>query len=110
MDEKFYKEILEENKESVKQKVREAMLASVQRQFEWELPNAIKDEVNQFIKEEIAPAIREKLSEDKDAMIQAATDMISGIPIELGKAMQANISEKLTDSWKLRKITDALFS
>ena len=110
MDERFYKEILEDNKDAVRQKVKEAMLASVQREFEWELPQAIKEEVNQFIKEEIAPAIREKLSEDKDAMVRAATDMISGIPVELGKAMQASVAEKLTNSWQLRKITDALFS
>lgn len=109
MNEDFYKEILEENKEAVKQKVTEAMFASIENKFKWELPEAVSKEVNSFIKEEIAPAVRESLLEDKDAIIKTATEAVSLIPAEVAKALQEHLAKTLTDSYKLRGVTKALF-
>ena len=110
MNDEFYKEILEENKEAVKNKIREAMFDGIKRQFEWELPNAVKEEVQKFIKEEITPSIREDLLQNKDAMVEAATNMIAGIPAEIGKKLQEDLAVNLKNSYKLRKITEALFN
>lgn len=109
MNDQFYKEILEENKDAVRQKVKEAMLESVAKEFQWELPKVVREAVNEFVQEEIVPAVRAELLENKDAMVQAATDMIAGVPAEIGKAMQEQLAKTLTDSWKLRKVTEALF-
>lgn len=110
MDDKFYIEILEENKAAVREKVKEAMLESIKRQFEWEIPNCLKEIVTTFVKEEIAPEVKKELMDNKEVFIQGATDIIKGVPAELGKAIQEHLAKNLTNSWNLKKITDALFS
>lgn len=109
MDDQFYKEVLEENKDAVKRAVKEAMLESVKQKFGWGLPDALKKTVDEFLKEEILPAIRADLLENKDAIVAAATDAVRGAPAEIGKALQEHLAKNLTDSWKLRKVTEALF-
>lgn len=109
MDADFYKEVLEENKEAVKQKVKEAMLDAVTRKFSWEVPEQINSIVSEFITEEIAPALRDELMENKNAIVESATTIVSGIPAELGKALQEHLAKNFTDSWKLRKVTEAMF-
>lgn len=109
MDDKFFKEVLEENKDAVKRKVREAMLEGIERQFSWELPQAVKNEVSKFVEEEIVPSVRADLMENKDAMVNAATEIVASVPAELAKAMQEQLAKTLKDSWKLRKVTEALF-
>lgn len=109
INEQFYTEILEQNKDAVRQAVADAMLDSIKREFQWELPNALKKVVNEFIEEEIAPSVRAQLLENKDELVQAATALIAGVPAEIGKALQMHLAKTLTDSWKLRKVTEALF-
>ena len=109
MNTDFYTEILEENKEAVKQRVKDAILESVTCRFEWEVPEALNKLVADFMKKEIIPELRKELYESKDEFVDLATEIIRGVPAELGKAMQAKLAETLTDSWKLKKVTSALF-
>ena len=109
MDDKFYKEILEENKAAVKNKVKEAMLEGISSHLAWQVPDKIGEIVSKFIKDEISPAIRAELLENKDEIVSAATDIIRGIPAELGKALQSHLAERLTDRWKFKEITKAMF-
>lgn len=110
MDEKFFIDVLEENKGAVKTAVREAMLDGIKKQFEWELPSAVKQEVAKFVEEEIVPSIRAELMESKDEMVAAATEIIRGVPIELGKAMQEQVAKNLSNSWNIKKVVDALLN
>lgn len=109
MNTEFYTDVLEENKDAVRAAVKNALLEGVKRQFEWELPQAVKDEVHTFIKTEIVPAIQADLIKNKEAIVDAATEMVRGAPAEIGKAMQEQLAKNLTNSWQLRQIVEACF-
>jgi transcription termination factor NusB len=106
----FFNEILEANKASVQATVRDALLDGVKRQFQWEIPEAVKKEVQSFITDEIIPSIRVELEANKEEFVEAATQMVRGVPVEIGKALQEHLAKNLTNSWTLRKITEACFS
>jgi len=105
----FFTDILESNKGAVKAAVTDALMSGIKRQFEWELPNALKEEVAKFITDEIVPEIRSQLLANKDELVGAATTMVRGIPAEIAKAMQEKLANNLTQSWQLTKIIDACF-
>jgi transcription termination factor NusB len=109
LDAEFFNEILESNKDAVRATVRDALLEGVKRQFQWELPDAVKKAVAEFVTDEIIPEIKAELEANKDTFVQAATDMVRGAPAEIGKAMQAHLAKNLTDSWKLRQVVEACF-
>lgn len=109
MDATFYTDVLEENKDAVRAAVTNALLDGVKRQFEWELPQAVKETVNDFIKTEVVPAIQADLEKNKDAIVAAATEIVRGVPAEIGKAMQEHLAKNLTQSWTLRQIVEACF-
>ena len=110
MDDRFYTEILEQNKSAVREKVKEALLESVGNEFKWELPLALKEIVNEFIKDEIIPEVKKELFENKDQIVESCTSIVRAVPAEIGKAMQEKLAETLTSSWKLKGVTDALFN
>jgi hypothetical protein len=106
LDAEFFTEVLESNKDAVRATVRDALLAGVKRQFEWELPEAVKKTVNEFITEEVVPEVRAELSANKDAFVAAATEMAKSASVEIAKAMQTTIAKNLTNSWTLRKVVE----
>lgn len=109
IDEAFFTEVLESNRDAVRESVKQAMLEGIKRQYEWELPNAVKETVSAFVRDEIVPEIKANLEANKDVFVDAATEMVKGAPAEIGKAMQKQLAENLTNSWQLRKIVEACF-
>lgn len=109
LGETFFTSILEENKQALREKLRETLLAGVARQFEWELPEAVKKAVAEFVADEIIPEIRAELTASRDEFVNAATAMVRGIPAEIGKAMQERLAGNLTNSWTVRKIAEECF-
>ena len=110
LNEEFFTTVLEENKDAVRATVRDALLEGVKRQFAWELPDAVKKAVQEFVAEEILPAVRADLEANKEEFIEAATAMVRGVPAEIGKAMQEQLAKNLTNSWTLRKVVEACFA
>lgn len=109
LDADFFTDILETNKDAVRATVRDALLDGVKRQFQWELPEAVKKAVTEFVTEQIIPEVKAELEANKDVFVNAATEMVRGAPAEIGKAMQEQLAKNLTDSWKLRKLIEAMF-
>lgn len=104
----FFTGILDENREAVRAAVRDTLLESVKKQFAWEVPEAIRKEVSDFITSEVIPDVRAELMKNKAAFVDAATELAKAAPIELAKAMQQRIAENLTSSWKLKKVIEEL--
>lgn len=109
LDAAFFTDILESNKDAVRAAVRDTMLESVKRQFEWEVPDAVKKAVTEFVSEEILPAIKAELLANKDVFVDAATELVRVAPVEIAKAMQEQVAKNLAYSWNVRKIAEALF-
>ena len=108
LDAAFFTSILDENRDAVRASVKEALLAGVKRQFEWEIPDAVKREVSAFVTEEVIPEIRAELMANKAAFVSAATDIAKAAPIELAKAMQEAVAKNLANSWTLKKVVEEL--
>ncbi|MBB6424981.1 hypothetical protein [Sphingopyxis sp. JAI128] len=108
IDADFFTTVLDENRESVRAAVRDALLDGVKRQFQWEVPEAVRKEVADFIATEVIPDLRAELVKNKAAFIDAATELAKAAPIELAKAMQARMAENLANSWKLKKVVEEL--
>lgn len=109
MDSQFFTDILEQNKDAVKKQVIDTMMQSIQRQFQWELPESIKKEVSAFIDAEVLPAVRAELIANKATFVEAATELARTAPLEIAKAMQASAAKNLTQSWTLRNVVGELF-
>lgn len=109
LDAEFFTDILESNKDAVRAVVRDALMESVKRQFQWEIPEAVKKAVTEFVTTEIIPEITAELMANKAAFVDAATVMVRGAPAEIGKAMQAQLAKNLSQSWTLRKVVEACF-
>ena len=105
----FFTDILENNRENVKSAVTEALMSGIKRQFEWELPNSVKEEVTKFITDEVAPEIRAQLLANKDELVDAAITMVRGIPAVIAVSMQEQLAKNLTNSWTLTQIVQACF-
>lgn len=110
LNEEFFASVLESNKDAVRATVRDALLAGVKRQFEWELPEAVKVAVREFVTNEIIPEIQAELQANKETFVNAATEIVRAAPVEIAKAMQEHLAKNLTDSWKLRKVVESLFA
>ncbi len=108
MDADFFRDILESNKDMVRDGVRDALMDSIKRQFQWELPKAVKVTVKEFMEQEVVPAIRAELLANKEQFVEAATEIARAAPAEIAKAMQAKIAENLTHSWTLREVVTKL--
>ena len=109
LDAAFFTDILESNKAKVREAVRDSLLEGVKREFQWELPQAVRKVVNEFISEEIVPEIRAELETNKEEFVRAATDIVKGATAEIGKALQEHLAKNLAQSWTMRKLTEALF-
>ena len=109
IDQDFFTSVLESNKAAVQAAVRDAMMDGIKRQFEWEIPATLKKAVDEFITEEVMPAVRAELTANKDVFVNAATEMVKLAPAEIGKAMQGHLAKNLTNSWQVRKIIEACF-
>ncbi|MES2752775.1 MAG: hypothetical protein V4661_15510 [Pseudomonadota bacterium] len=108
IDAAFFTEVLESNKASVREAVKETILNSVKQQFQWELPETVKKVFSDFITEEVVPEIRAELEANKAAFVDAATEIARTAAAEVGKALQKQIAENLTKSWNLRNVVEAL--
>src|SRR5690554_2244652 len=104
MDAEFFNNVLEQNKDAVREQVKQSLLDSIKRQNAWELPDQVKKEVAAFMEKEVLPEIRNALLENKDEIVSAATECVRSVPAEIGKAMQKQVAENLTSSWKLRGV------
>lgn len=109
LDAAFFTEILESNKSKVRDAVRDSLLEGVKREFQWELPQAVRKVVNDFIAEEIVPEIKAELETNKKAFVEAATEIVKGATGEIGKALQDHLAKNLSQSWTMRKLVEALF-
>lgn len=77
--------------------------------FQWQLPDTISKECNEFIAEHIAPEIRAHLMANKGVIIAAAKKAADEISIKLSDAMLAKVEKNLSTSWQSDKIIKSMF-
>lgn len=96
MDEKQLKDFLAENQEAMKKAATEAVLDKIKQDMQWSMPKVVQDAVNQFMVDEIAPAVVEALKSEKDGIVASACEAVAQIGDELSKVMIEKASENIT--------------
>jgi hypothetical protein len=108
LDEKFFLETLNENRESIKRHVHQTIMDGLTERFKWNLPQAVNEAIDLFLKEEIVPEIRTQLMADKDQIVSAATAVAKMVAVEVGQAIQKKVAENLASSWNVKKLMEGL--
>lgn len=96
MNEKELASFIEENSDRIKEAAVEACIEKVKDSIKWGLPASVQDVVATFMKEEVAPAVKEALVDEKGAIIAAAVKGASEIGDALSKTMVENAVSNLT--------------
>lgn len=110
MNEEDLKQFLDDNAESIKAQVKDKMISSLLAEHRWTISSSIDSIVNEFIKTEIAPAVKEHLQSEKSAILEAAIKASSGIGDLLAKALVEQAAKNIQGgSYSFRNTLKAIF-
>jgi class 3 adenylate cyclase len=101
--------ILEESMETIKASIIEEATRQVTFKTEYAVAARVQDVVSDYIKEEIAPAIKEALAANKDTIVQAAVVAATDMSEKLTKALISAMTTNLADKYHRGKVMEALF-
>lgn len=96
MNEKELADFIEQNSTRIKEAAVEACIEKVKENIRWGLPSSVQDVVAEFMKDEVAPAVKEALAHEKGAIIKAAVKGAAAIGDELSKTMVEKAVANLT--------------
>lgn len=91
------------------QELKAQLLKSAQYPADAVIREAIQKEVQEWCNKEVIPALRDKLAESKEGIINAAIVAVPIIAERLGVAMIQHLDEQLKESYKRGKVFKALF-
>jgi len=95
MTEDEMKAFLDENSAAIKAAARDAMVEKVKQTMQWHMPGTFSEILNEFLKDEIAPAVKAALMDEKGAIIAAMAKATTEIGDNLAKAMAKQAAEAL---------------
>ena len=95
MTEDEMKAFLDENSHAIKAAARDAMIERVKQTLQWQMPGTFSEILNEFLKDEIAPAVKAALMDEKGAIIAAMAKATAEIGDALAKAMAKQAAETL---------------
>lgn len=81
------REFLVENGDRIKENIRQKMIEQISESYRWQMPDEIREIVNDFISTEIAPEVRKHLKDNKGPILEAVIIATNGITEKLGEAM-----------------------
>ena len=73
------------------------------------IQSKVGEAVSEYVKEEIIPALLIELQENKSMILDAAIMSASEMAVILAESMSRELAENLSQSWKRKKIFEALF-
>ena len=110
MTEDDLKQFLDENAETIKAQVKQKMIDGLLAEHRWSISSQISEIVNEFVKDEIAPAVKEHLQSEKGEIITAALKSASGIGDMLAKALVERAAKNISgDTYNFRNTLKAIF-
>ena len=111
MTEEDLKQFLVDNKAEINAQVKQRLIEGLLVNHQWTMREHISDIVSEFMKTEIAPAVREYLAGEKSAILEAAVKAASEVSDMLAKNMVAQAAKNLqTNRYEFKKIMDAIFA
>lgn len=101
--------LLVDSQDQIVASVKEKLIERLSSNYEWQLTDLINKEVKEFFAAEVAPIIKQNLSDTKGEILSAAMTGASQIAVKLGEALTASVAENLSNDWKAKQIFKALF-
>lgn len=108
MKEEEIKELLEAAKPQIVESFKQRVLESADYELRTAVIEEVKSHVIEWVKAEVLPEVQKELVESKDSFISLGVKVAPAMMDELTKAMTTELADKLNDSWKRRKIFEAL--
>ena len=96
MTEEELGEFIKLNSDRIKEAAIEACIAKIKDNVRYGLPDSVQAVVNDFMKDEVAPAVAIALKDQKAGIIKSATAGAAKIGDELSKVMVENAIKNLT--------------
>lgn len=96
--------------ENVRVKVTEQLESDLVNKIKWNLEDTLQEEIQKFIKEEVAPVVIRELVDNKEKIIKQLKGDIIKIAAVVGETLLAKAIENLDSSWKVKEIAEKLFT
>lgn len=100
---------LEENKDQVKRAVLAKIVDSLTQQVQWDLPRKIQEDFDTFYKEEISPAVRQHMADNKEALMQVVIKSSVDAADSVAIALAERIKKTMSNEYDAKKVFGALF-
>jgi hypothetical protein len=101
---------LEDNKEAVQKAVLAKVVDSLTRQVEWSLPKKLQEDFDSFYTEEIRPAVKQHLLENKGEVMQVVIKACVDTADSVAKALAARITKTMSEDYYAKKVFEAMFA
>ena len=75
----------------------------------WELEQAVRKQVSEYIQAEVAPEVAKFLTENKDGLVKAACAGAAQVGELLQNAIIEDFSKKLKSDWDRKRMIEAIF-
>lgn len=89
-------QFLQENKDDIVKSVKAKAIEAMTDQVRWNLTTTVQETVTEFVKDEVIPAIKAHLQEQKGPIIAAAVKAASEIGDKVAEKMVTTAVESLT--------------
>jgi creatinine amidohydrolase/Fe(II)-dependent formamide hydrolase-like protein len=87
----------------------DTMQEQIKQQFQWKLPDIISAECNEFLKEHVAPEIRNHLIKNKGMIVNAAKKAADEIGNKIAESMIERATKKLENAYSASQIVKSVF-
>lgn len=113
MEEKTIEQQIREKVEAAKPEiVKDAVdkaVESLKHQISWQVEAKLSEMVNTIFEEDILPELKNKVTEQKPLIVQGLLDGFVDVGAEVAKALTAQATKNLSESWNVGKLSEALF-
>ena len=109
MDENDLKKYLDENQDRIKEAAVTAIMEKIKEDLRWGLPDECQVVVNTFMTEEIAPAIKDALANQKGEIVNSVIKAASQISDEIAKKMVEQAAENMS-GYKAKSIIASIIA
>ena len=105
------KELIQNVKGKIHPMLVEGLLEDIKDSLRYKVTDAVSEEINIFLKEEIQPEIKKKLLANKQALLDGIEKAMKNLGVELGKKIKEQTVEKVSkmEGYHLRKIFEEIF-
>ena len=95
---------------AVMARIKQETLTRIEREGVEIMVATARKAAEQWAIDNLVPEIKAQLDAGKAGMVAKASEISGNITDEIGKALVKSVTEKLSQSWNVRKLTEAIFN